>query len=113
MSESFIKNAVKRLERNNIIPEKTIESDFVGYANSKKCIAVKLVIFKARGFPDRTILCPNGRIFFIEFKTSKGKLDGPQQGVRTLLKSFGFLYYVCRSTSSACQILDDFLNEKS
>lgn len=111
MSESqFLQNALKRKLKNSEIKETDIESDFVKFAKKKGCNALKLIFLRKKGMPDRTILCPNGRIFFVEFK-KKNKKQSPQQIiVMKMLKSLGFEYYICDEKGQAEKILEDFLS---
>ena len=89
--------------------ESKIENDFVDLIRDYHLpsIAIKLVLFVGRGFPDRTILC-NGKIFFIEFKQPGETLDPPQIKWKKLLTRLGFKVYVCTSTKKAYKI---FLKE--
>ncbi len=107
----FLSRANKTLAKKAEIDEKEdIENPFVRYAKDRKCKALKLIYLNKKGFPDRTILCPNGRIFFIEFKRKGKKPTPPQIIARKLLESFGFEYYVCDEPNQAESILDDFLS---
>lgn len=110
----FLSRADKRVAKKSEIDEKKdIENPFVIYAKNRKCRALKLIFLNKKGFPDRAILCPGARIFFIEFKR-KGKKPSPAQiKVRILLESFGFEYYVCDVPGQAESILDDFLSHAS
>jgi len=85
--------------------ESKIEKDFVDDVRDSpyQAIALKLILFVGRGFPDRTILgC--GKIFFIEFKRPGETLDPPQRKWKKLLKRLGFKVYVCTSTKKANKI---------
>lgn len=105
----FISKATKTISKKLEVKEISIEEQFVTYAKSKHCHAYKLVFLNKKGFPDRTILCPQGRILFIEFKR-KNKPQSPiQVKVMKLLKSLGFEYYVCDTKGQAEKILDEFL----
>lgn len=81
--------------------ERNIEGFFCKHANFLGGKALKLVIFGGAGFPDRTVLFPNGNIFFVEFKTETGKLSKLQMFWQRKLTDYGFRYYVCRSTHEA------------
>lgn len=63
-------------------------------------IALKLVLFVGRGFPDRTVLT-QGRIFFIEFKRPGKGLEPKQREWRKILIQLGFKVYVCTSFEKA------------
>ncbi len=86
-------------------PETKIENDFVSLVENSpySAMAVKLVLFAGRGFPDRTIL-GNGKCFFIEFKVPGKDLDPPQIKWKKLLNRLGFKVYVCTSKEAAYKI---------
>lgn len=107
--QEFLSKASKTKKKREQIAETDIESDFVKYAKKRKCQAFKLILLNLRGFPDRTILCPEGRIFFIEFKR-KNKTQTPNQiKYQRILEGLGFEYYICDEKGQAENILDDFL----
>lgn len=108
-TSEFLSLATKRLSKRKEIKEVDIESPFCKYAKRKQCHALKLVFLNKKGFPDRTVICPGARVFFIEFKR-KGKKQSPAQKlVQKLLERLGFEYYVCDKKGQAENILDDFL----
>ena len=107
----FIKRATKTEDKNLEIPEANIENAFVKYAKKKGCNPVKLVFLAGRGWPDRTVLCPGGRIFFIEFKRKGKTLEPKQILVRKMLEGLGFEYHMCDEIGQAEQILDLFLTQ--
>lgn len=108
-TDQFLKNANKRISKASEIKEADIESKFCKYAKSNRCTAFKLIFLNKRGFPDRTILCPGGRVFFIEFKRKNKRQSPIQIKVQKVLTDLGFEYYVCDKIGQAEEILDDFL----
>ena len=85
--------------------ERKAEDDFVEWVRDLPypAIALKLILFGLKGWPDRTILA-KGRIFFIEFKrTKKDKLRPSQIPWRKHLRRLGFKYYVCTSKEEAIE----------
>ena len=107
--ENFIKSAEKKVKKDKEITETSIENEFVEYAKRNGCKALKLVYLHGRGFPDRTVICPEGRVFFIEFKRKNKKQSANQKSVQKMLESFGFEYYVCDVMGQAEQMLDRFI----
>ena len=109
-TSEFLSRASKTKEKRSQIDEKDdIETPFVKYAERNRCKALKLILLRKKGFPDRTVLCPGGRLFFIEFKRP-GKLQTPpQKVVQRLLVSFGFEYHLCDQPGQAEDILDKVL----
>ena len=51
------------------------------------------------GIPDRLVLLPDGRMFFIELKTAIGHLSKPQVNYWIRLKRLGYNYFVLRGIS--------------
>lgn len=87
-------------------PETIIEDAFVDLVRESEYVAmaVKLVLFVGRGFPDRTIL-GNGRCFFIEFKVPGNEgLDPKQIQWKKRLEQLGMKVYVCSSSQKAFKI---------
>lgn len=52
--------------------EADLERSVVQYVESIGGRALKLAIAGVRGFPDRTLLLPGGRVIFVELKRPKG-----------------------------------------
>lgn len=108
-NDDFLKAANARKAKSNDVREIDIENAFCKYADRLGCKALKLIFLNKKGFPDRTVICQGGRVFFIEFKR-KGKKPSPVQViVRKMLESFGFEYYVCDAKGQAESRLDAFL----
>lgn len=55
-----------------------------------ECIKLTSIV----GLPDRLVLLPGGRTFFVEFKAPKGKTRAVQGFIHRRLKSLGFSVYV-------------------
>lgn len=53
-------------------------------------IAVKLYALSLTGLPDRMVLMPGGRIWFVELKSERGKLSAMQDFVHRFLRNLGF-----------------------
>ena len=58
-----------------------------------------------RGVPDRIVLLPKGRIFFVELKAQNKKAKPHQQRVHKLFKSLGVRVYVADSKEAVKEIL--------
>ena len=81
--------------------EKTIEQYFCKKVREKRGLALKLCLFQGGGFPDRTVIFPNGHICFVEFKSETGRLSKLQKFWQKKLTAYGFRYYVCKSMREA------------
>ena len=91
--------------------EADIENDFVKYAESRGCLAIKLRIDGQRGFPDRTVITPRGRVLFIEFKKPGGQLSYHQQRWIRNLRSLGHVAFSVDNAQLAGKELDRFLDD--
>lgn len=91
------------------IREDALEARFCEIASALGCEPLKLEISGARGFPDRTVICPGGRVCFFEFKTPDGVLSPQQMRRISSLWAMGCMVYVCRSADSASRRLAAFL----
>lgn len=111
MTEQFLKAAQRKKKREAVKVEKDAEERFVNLAKKFGCRAYKLVLLGLRGFPDRTVLCPGGRVFFIEFKRKnrKFKEESIQGKYQKILTKLGFQYYVCYTFEEAENCLKEFL----
>ena len=89
--------------------EKNIERAFVTWFHRvvPTGYAVKLAAQGFRGLPDRMVLAPGGRMFFIEFKTARGVVRPLQKEIHRRLAALGFKVYVCRSAEEAKQVCID------
>ena len=110
-TQDFLSRASKTLTKTSEIKESDIENDFVKYAKKSGCKAIKLIFLNKKGFPDRTIVCPDARVFFIEFKRKSKSQSAVQKIAQHMLESFGFKYYVCDVKGQAENILDEFLDD--
>ena len=110
-TSQFLTNAKKRLSKSKEILEVDIEDAYCKHAKKRKCLAIKLIFLRKKGFPDRTTLCSGGRILFIEFKRAGKKQSPVQIIIMECLRSFGFEYHVCDKIGQAEDILDSFLNK--
>lgn len=61
--------------------EKQIESKVVKKAKELGFLTYKFSSPSNRGVPDRIFISPHGEVFFIEFKSTKGKLTQLQKKV--------------------------------
>lgn len=70
-------------------------------------LAVKFFALSFTGFPDRIVLMPGGRIWFVEVKTT-GKVPAPRQLVVIgQLQKLGFKVWLIDTD----ELLQNFLNE--
>jgi hypothetical protein len=79
--------------------EATLERRCCAYAKSKGCRPLKLWPTLA-GLPDRLVLIPGGRVWFVEFKKPIGRVSPIQRRVHGLLDDLGFPVAVVRDWPS-------------
>jgi hypothetical protein len=97
--------------------EKLIERYLVKRIHSINGLCHKYITQGVRGAPDRICLLPNGRVIFVEVKSSNGVLSSAQQREHAILRSLGFEVHVLYSHDevdiliSKIQLKGDFLNE--
>ena len=85
--------------------EKDLERRFVAAAKGMGCDAEKLVAAGKRGWPDRTVLIPGGKVLFFELKTPKGKTSKQQDLTHGRLRSLGFDVFVVNNLEEALSLL--------
>lgn len=81
--------------------ESSIESAFVRWCKVRRILCLKLVPFGFSGFPDRTVITLDGRIVFIEFKRSGGKLSPGQVKWQRVLTEYRQRVVVAYSVEDA------------
>jgi len=91
--------------------ERDLEKQFVEHAESRGCLALKLRIDGQNGFPDRTVICPNGSVFFVEFKRPGGKLSVVQEQWIEQLQKMSGLGVVVEDIATARRFLDIWLGD--
>ena len=81
--------------------ESKIEKVLREAVESKEGIAYKFVSPGRRGVPDRLVLFPGGRAYFVELKTKKGKLSPMQEREIDRLRRMGHSVAVVDSVQKA------------
>ena len=69
-------------------------------------LAYKFVSPGNVGVPDRIIIMPNGKIYFVELKTDKGKLTELQNRQINMIKSLGQEVVVVYGKSGADEFIE-------
>ena len=85
--------------------EKQIESKIVKKAKELGFLTYKFSSPSNRGVPDRTFISPHGEVFFIEFKSAKGKLTKVQEKVIKDIGEYGVGVFIINSVEVGLQIL--------
>lgn len=77
----------------------------------KKCVeqkgglCLKFISASMRGLPDRIVLLPGGRIFFVEIKAPKQKPRSEQVRVHKLFEQLGAKVFVIDSKEKVKEVL--------
>lgn len=87
--------------------EKEVEKKLVDGIRKLGGCAYKWVSPGRDGVPDRIVLMPGGRIWFIELKTNAGRLSPRQEYQLNFLASLGFSTSVLRGAGA----VEEFLRE--
>jgi hypothetical protein len=74
--------------------ERTVEKKLVDKIKRMGGEAVKFVSPASRGWPDRLVLLPEGRVAFVELKTDKGVLSEIQKHRIATLQKLGHEVHV-------------------
>lgn len=77
--------------------ESYIERKFVEYIKDNGGMALKLDAMSCAGIPDRLVVLPNGKMFFVELKQPGKKPRALQLKRHADLKRMGFEVYVIDS----------------
>ena len=85
--------------------ESAIEQYLVKRVKEAGGTAYKFVSPGRRGVPDRMVVFPGGRVFFVELKAPNGRLRSAQARARTALESQGCVVEVIRRKGQ----VDDFI----
>lgn len=86
--------------------ERDIQGKVVGYARSKGAMARKLDF--GEGWPDYMFLY-NGRVMFIEFKATGGRLAALQEHIIGLLEKHKFDVATVRDVQHGYELVDRFV----
>lgn len=86
--------------------ERSVEQQCIREARRRGGAALKLVPMGLRGFPDRTVLLPGGRIGFMETKRPGGKPRALQKWWHKKLGHLGFHVGVPDSPKAVNDLFD-------
>lgn len=92
--------------------EKRIEKKLRDACRKMGGIAIKLYSLSLTGLPDRMVLMPGGRIWFVELKSERGKLSAMQSFVHRFLHNLGFKVEVLNSGDALDNFLETIKSEK-
>ena len=91
--------------------EKDLEKKIVIKAKKLGYIADKYASPSNRGVPDRIFISENGKLFFIEFKSKKGKLSKLQEKKILELRARKQSVFVVNDEELAMKILTEYMSK--
>lgn len=87
--------------------EANVEKYLIRYVKDKGGLCLKFISASMRGLPDRIVILPQGKIFFVELK-AKGKKPRPEQiRVHKLFSSLGAKVYTADSKEKVRSVVDE------
>lgn len=87
--------------------EANVEKYLIRYVKDKGGLCLKFISASMRGLPDRMVILPQGKIFFVELK-AKGKKPSPEQTrVHKLFSSLGVKVYTADSKEKVRSVVDE------
>jgi hypothetical protein len=104
------KSALTRIQQRKEfikMQEANVEKYLIRYVKDKGGLCLKFISASMRGLPDRIVILPQGKIFFLELK-AKGKKPRPEQKrVHTLFSSLGAKVYTADSKEKVRSVVDE------
>jgi hypothetical protein len=95
------------------IKESVVESFLVQSVRTLGGLCFKLTFIGTMGAPDRLVLMPGGRFYFIELKQTTGKLEASQAILFPRIEKRGFKVHVLYGTEQVQQFIDNILKDPS
>ena len=91
--------------------EKDLEKKIVTKAKQLGFLSYKFVSPSTKGVPDRIFINKNGKVFFIEFKSAKGKLTKLQEKKISELTTNKAQVFVVNNEELGLEILTKIMSE--
>ena len=88
-----------------VILERHLEQYFSAACKKRKLLTLKLHIRFARGWPDRIVALPEGKVLWVELKRPGGKTTPLQDKVHKELKDRGHMVHVIDSKEGINSVL--------
>lgn len=84
--------------------ERYIQQKIIKYAVDRRCVCAKIDASRV-GWPDLTVVLPNGVVLFVEVKQPTGHLSDAQRRMQTRLKRNNAHAYTIRSVEEFADVL--------
>lgn len=86
--------------------EKEIERRFIKAVKAAGGKAYKFTSPGNSGVPDRIVLMPEGRTWFVELKTETGRLSARQRYEKTEIEKLGHNYFLLRGEEGVNEFME-------
>ena len=93
--------------------ESTLEKALVVAVKKAGGLCIKLPASSYRGIPDRLVLLPGSRIFFVELKAEDGRLSIHQSRFQNILQTLGFNSYIIQGKPSLMEFIENHVHRPS
>ena len=90
--------------------EKTLQSKVIQLCKKHGILSVKVDSSSSRGWPDLTLLLPNGTVLFVELKTPTGRRSKLQEHMHSRIRENNGNVYTIRSVEAAQTLISEFIN---
>lgn len=90
--------------------ERSLQKNILALCADNAILAVKVDSTSSRGWPDLTIILPNGRVLFVELKTELGVISALQARMHKKIKQNKGSCYVIREITEFERLISRFIN---
>ena len=94
------------------IIEHNVEDFLLQSVKSFKGLCFKLKFLGVMGAPDRLVLMPGGRFFFVELKQTTGELEPSQAVLFPRIEKRGFKVHVLYGIEQVQKFVDTYLKDQ-
>ena len=91
--------------------EKLVERKLVELIKQNGGLCIKLLTNQFTGLPDRMCLLPQGKLIFVELKTTGAKPRKVQLCVHNMLRKIGFRVEVIDSVSGVKALIEELIKK--
>jgi hypothetical protein len=89
--------------------EKNLQKNCIKICSTYNVLSVKVDSTSTRGWPDLTLVLPNGKVLFVELKTPTGVLSKLQNRMLEKLKRNKANVYIIRSSAEFAELITSHL----
>ena len=93
--------------------ERIIQQKIVAFSKQMGIMALKTDSTSHRGWPDLTVILPNGTVLFVEIKTKTGRLSKLQQHIHQQMRANNAHVYTVRSLDEFKRAIEPHITDAS